>query len=99
MYCPDEIIHKINRFLEMVHSESGGKYSAGDAEMALALLALEMRKDLLKRELLSESNLEPKDIRHVRANEPQTAANLLPPQHVTNLNIPTQNLSSERKQT
>ncbi len=99
MYCPDEIIHKINRFLEVVSKEGGERYSAEDREMAFGLLALEMRKDLLKRELLSETGLEPKDIRNVKANEPQPAANLLPPQHVTNLDIPAQNLSHERKQT
>jgi len=65
MYCPDEVIYKAYRFLSMVHT--GKKYSDEEKEKAVGDFMLAIRKDLINREPLKQTELKPEDFKHLRA--------------------------------
>jgi len=65
IYCPDEIIHKSYNFLLMVHTDQ--QHSDKEKEKAVGELIVAIRKDLISRKPLRETNLRPEDFRHLGA--------------------------------
>jgi len=65
MYCPDEVIHKAYKFLLMVHTDK--KCSDDDKEKAVGEFILAIRKDLINKKPLRNTELKPGDFKHLRA--------------------------------
>ena len=61
MYCPDDVIRKIYRFIDTVHTDK--IHNEVEKEIALGELVLAIRNDLISRKVLSKTTLEPEDFR------------------------------------
>jgi len=64
IYCPDEVIKQVNKFLNMVSID---KYSDDEKEKAVGEFVLAMRKDLFARKILRKTELKPEDFKHWKA--------------------------------
>jgi len=65
MYCPDDVIQKAYHFLHTVHV--GQECSDKDKETALGALMLAIRKDLISRKALRETELPPDSFKVLKA--------------------------------
>ena len=65
LYCPDDVIKKAYDFLNKVHT--GAKFSDTDKEKALGEFIVAIRKDLLSRKIIKNTNLTADDFMHIRA--------------------------------
>ena len=65
MYCPDDVIEKAYKFLETIRE--GKTYSDKKKEIAVGEFILAIRKDLISRKPLKETNLKSKDFKHLKA--------------------------------
>ncbi|MEX0739050.1 MAG: hypothetical protein WD071_06895 [Pseudohongiella sp.] len=61
MYCPDEIIFKAYAFIDTAHTS--GTCSDEEKELALGELILAIRKDLISKKVLSNTQLKSEDFR------------------------------------
>jgi hypothetical protein len=64
LYAPDEVIIKGYQFLETVHRGSGK--TEQEQQNAMGEFVVAIRKDLLSREIVEETNLTPKDFKHLK---------------------------------
>jgi len=67
LYCPDEVIRKAYRFLEVTKSRD--KFSREEKQKRLGDLVLEIRRDLLQREELNRTNLTSEEFQLLYARE------------------------------
>jgi len=65
MYCSDEVIYKVYKFLLMVHA--GKKYPDAEKEKAVGDFILAIREDLINRKPLKKTRLKPEDFKHLSA--------------------------------
>jgi len=67
MYCSDEVIQAMNN---MIHATKEGAIIEMDRRLEIiGELIIEIRKDLLKRDLTNKTNLSPKEYIHVSAGK------------------------------
>jgi Pyruvate/2-oxoacid:ferredoxin oxidoreductase delta subunit len=65
LYCPDDVIKKAYEFLHKVHT--GANSSDPEKEKTLGELIVAIRKDLLSRKIIKNTNLTADDFMHIRA--------------------------------
>jgi hypothetical protein len=66
LYCPDEVIRRLNGFLDSV--QTGAQSTDVDRTHAFAELVLAIRRDLLQRRSTGSTSLSREDYRLFRAN-------------------------------
>lgn len=66
LYAPDEVIKKAYEFLGLVNTDA--KSNDSEKELALGELVVEIRKDLMARRIVKNSNLKPEDFKNLIAN-------------------------------
>lgn len=65
LYAPDDVIKKSYKFLSLVHS--GVTATDEQKELAVGELVVEIRKDLISRNIVKKSKLKPEDFKHLVA--------------------------------
>jgi len=68
LYCPDEVIQKIYNFLSKV--KVGEVNTDAEKEIAVGDLMLAIRKDLISRKIVKQTNLKAKDFQNLSATDP-----------------------------
>ena len=68
LYCPDEVIQKIYNFLSKVKVGEGN--TDAEKEIAVGDLILAIRKDLISRKIVKQTNLKAKDFQNLSATDP-----------------------------
>ena len=68
LYCPDEVIQKIYNFLSKV--KVGEVNTDAEKEIAVGDLILAIRKDLISRKIVKQTNLKAKDFQNLSATDP-----------------------------
>lgn len=66
LYCPDEIIHSIHKFLER---------TTNDGSLAVKKIIFSMRKDLLSRKIVKRTRLKADDYKFIAFKEEQSREN------------------------
>ncbi len=71
LYCPDDVINKINRLVDVIPADGslkGEAHSEGEIKTAFGELFLAIRKDLISRKLIKKAELKGSDFQLYKAN-------------------------------
>jgi hypothetical protein len=73
MYCPDDVIKNAYDFIDSVYA--GRSKKSEEKEEAYGRVMLSIRKDLINRNPMKETNFSPSDFRHIKPELPNTQTN------------------------